>query len=111
MKVIVATNEPHLRGSVAPEFEFAPYYVAVDTLGGGTTLFLHPAQFQVAVTPEGLVRRLQAFAPEAVVAGSFSAKVHAVASDLRIELLVARGRAADAVDRFAGFALAGGRAH
>lgn len=83
MEVIVATEEPHLRGPVAREFEVAPYYLAVDTLAGRTTLFVHPAQFQVAVTPEELVHRLRAFAPEAVVAGSFSADLRVTDDDLR----------------------------
>jgi len=110
MKVIVATHEPHLRGSVAPEFEVAPYYLAVDTLAGRTTLFLHPVQFQVAYTPAGLVQRLRAFAPDAVIAGSFSAEVHQAASFLQIELRVAHGHAADAVDQCAGASLPGGHA-
>ncbi len=110
MKVVVAVQEPYLRGPIAPEFEVAPYYLAVDTLAGRTTLFLHPVQFQVAYTPAGLVQRLRDFAPEAVVAGSFSLEVHQVASTLQIELLVAHGRAADAVDLCAGTSLPGGRA-
>ena len=105
MKVIVATKEPHLRGAIAPEFEVAPYYLAVDTLDGRTTLFPHPVQFQVAMTPAELVQRLRAFAPAAVVAGSFSSEVHQAASALQIELLVAHGRAADAVDRCLGSGL------
>lgn len=109
MKIVVAGQEPHLRGPVAPEFEVAPYYLAVDTLAGRTTLFLHPVQFQVAYTPAGLVQRLRTFAPEAVVAGRFSAEVHQAASALQIELVVARGRAADAVDQCAGSGLPGGR--
>jgi len=102
MKVIVAVQEPHLRGPVAPKFEGAPYYLAVDTHADRTTLFLHPAQFQVAFTPAGLVRRLRDFAPQTVVAGSFSAEAQQAASELQIEVLVAHGRAADVVNRCAG---------
>ncbi len=109
MKVIIATQEPHLRGSIAPEFEAAPYYLAVDTLAGHTALFLHPAQFQVAYTPAGLVQRLRTFAPDAVVAGSFSAEVRRAASTLNLALLVAHGRAAEAVDRCEGAAPPAGR--
>jgi predicted Fe-Mo cluster-binding NifX family protein len=109
MKVVVAVLEPHLRGAIAPKFEGAPYYVAVDTQAGRTTLFLHPAQFQIACTPAGLFQRLRPFAPEAVVAGGFSAEAQQAASALQIELMVAHGRAAEAVDRCAGAGLPGGR--
>jgi predicted Fe-Mo cluster-binding NifX family protein len=110
MKVVVAVQEPHLRGAVAPKFEGAPYYVAVDTQAARTRLFLHPAQFQVAFTPAGLVRRLREFSPEAGLAGSVSAEAQQAAAVLQIELLVAHGRAADAVDQCAGTTLPGGRA-
>ena len=109
MKVIVATQEPHLRGPIAPQFEAAPYYLAVDTLTCRTTVFPHPVQYQVECSPAGLVQRLRTFAPVAVVAGSFTAEVHQAASALRIELKVAHGRAGDAVDRCAGASLPGCR--
>jgi hypothetical protein len=102
MIVIIAAQEPHLRGPVAPRFEAAPYYLAVDTLACRTTVFLHPVQYEVACSPASLVQRLRRFAPEAVVAGSFPAEVEQAAAALRICLKVVRGRAADAVQQCLG---------
>lgn len=102
MKVVVATQEPHLRAPVAARFEAAPYYLAVDTLAGRTTVFPHPVQYQVACSPAALVQRLRTFAPATVVAGSFTAEAHDAAAILRIALHMAHGRAGDVVDRCAG---------
>ena len=98
MKVIIATQEPHLRAPVAARFETAPYYLAVDTLAGRATVFPHPVQYQVACSPAALVQRLRTFAPATVVAGSFTAEAHDAAATLRIALHVARGRAGDVAD-------------
>lgn len=107
MKVVVATHEPHLWAPVAPSFEAAPYYLALDTLAGRTTVFPHPVQYQVACSPAELVQRLRTFTPAAVVAGSFTVEAHDAAAVLRIALQVAHGRAGDAVDRCAGSGLPG----
>jgi predicted Fe-Mo cluster-binding NifX family protein len=97
MKIVIASQQPFLQAKIAPRFEAAPYYLAVDTATGRNKLFLHPNQFEVAFTPTGLLRLLGTFGPETIVAGSFSEEVRRVATGLAIELRTVHGRAVDAV--------------
>lgn len=97
MKIVIASQDAFLRGDIAPRFETAPYYLAVDTRSGRNRLFLHPAQFEAAFTPSGLLRMLGPFAPDAIVAGGFSEEVQRAACGLDIELRERHGRAIDAV--------------
>jgi predicted Fe-Mo cluster-binding NifX family protein len=101
MKIVVATLGSNLLGLVAPQFESAPYFLIVDTHSARAIVFPNPVQYQAVCSPKGLVARLCQFAPDAIIAGSFSAEVRQAALAHRILVQHALGPAGDAVDQYA----------